>query len=135
MKAHQILESALSHLVERGKQYDKGGKEERSMAQAVGIFEAMTGHKIPETDGWLFMLAVKLARSRSGAGFKADTYEDAAAYIALAAESAACADRPNEFRITLKDSGLVYSCQRKSPDDWDASIDDAISPTTKVHDS
>lgn len=84
-----ILDSAKETLINRGVQYDgKGyGGGERSMAQTVKIFEAITGIKLSELDGWRFMIALKLARSTTGKP-KLDTYIDLSAYSALAGESA-----------------------------------------------
>ena len=62
---------------------------EKSMARAVNIFNAITGREVlSEVDGWMFMVALKIARAQQGK-FHLDDYTDAAAYIALAAECAA----------------------------------------------
>lgn len=71
---------------ERGKDRDKPDGE-RSMARCVAAFNAMTGHKLDEEDGWLFMVYLKHSRMRAGQ-FRQDDYEDAVAYEALMAESA-----------------------------------------------
>ena len=86
---HTILDQAAKELRQRGTIYDGKGYEggERSMAQTVLIFKAITGITLTEVDGWRFMLALKLARSTTGKP-KLDTYVDLAGYAALAGECA-----------------------------------------------
>lgn len=60
---------------------------ERSMARAVASFNALTGHALSETEGWLFLVALKAARATAGAHHD-DDYVDMAAYAALAGECA-----------------------------------------------
>ena len=84
--ATDILQEAAECLTARAVERDKEGGE-RSMRAAVTAFNALTGHELSEVDGWNFMLMLKLARSYGGC-FKLDDYVDAAAYAALAGESA-----------------------------------------------
>jgi len=86
---HSILEDAAKTLKTRGTDYDGKGYQggERSMEQTVRIFEAFTGIKMTELDGWRFILCLKLARSTTGKP-KLDTYVDMAGYAALAGECA-----------------------------------------------
>ena len=84
--ANQILTNAAGHLQDRATTYDKP-QGERSMGKTVALFNTLTGHQLSEVDGWQFMQLLKLVRSRQGA-FKADNFEDAAAYAALAGEAA-----------------------------------------------
>lgn len=86
MKAHQILEAGLVHMKDRSATYDKPAGE-RSMGATVDAFRAVTGHDLTEEQGWLFMALLKAVRSQQGA-FRADSYEDGAAYFALAGEAA-----------------------------------------------
>lgn len=90
MNANEILTRAAGHLADRAKTYDKP-EGERSMRATVEAFKAVTGHDLTETQGWLFMVLLKAVRSQQGA-FKMDSFEDGAAYFALAGESAAEAD-------------------------------------------
>lgn len=86
MKAHEFLDNANSHLIDRGKQYE--AKEgERSMDRTVKAFNAATGKDLTTEQGWLFMVMLKAVRSQQGE-FKADSYEDGAAYFALMGEQA-----------------------------------------------
>jgi len=89
MNASDILEKAAGHLKDRAATYDKP-QGERSIAAAVRAFLAVTGDGLMNTPerGWLFMALLKAVRSQQGA-FKADNYEDGAAYFALAGEAAA----------------------------------------------
>jgi len=94
MKATKFLKKARKLLQKRGKQYDSEGGE-RSITKTVEIFNVLTGHNLTEVDGWVFMMQLKQARSRQG-GLKSDTYEDMAAYAALAGEAAARVKRSRE---------------------------------------
>lgn len=99
MNANQHLQAAIDCLAERGKQYDNP-EGERSMEAAVAAFEAVTGHSLTVTQGWLFMALLKAVRTQQG-DYKADSFVDGAAYFALAGESAAASAPPE-------------------PDGWDA---------------
>lgn len=85
----RILEEALKTLRQRGVDYDGKGYQggERSMEQTVRIFEAWTGNRISELDGWRFLICLKMARSTTGKP-KLDTYVDMAGYAGLAGECA-----------------------------------------------
>ena len=85
--AASILEAGLGHMKDRAATYDAEGGE-RSMAKTVECFNALTGRDLTETEGWLMMVCLKLARANQG-GFRMDSFEDGAAYIALMGESAA----------------------------------------------
>lgn len=84
--ATTILTRAYEHLQDRAATYDKP-EGERSMSATVDAFRAITGVAMSTEQGWLFMAVLKAARSQQGA-FKADNYEDGAAYFALAGEAA-----------------------------------------------
>ena len=83
--ASAFLEQADRTLGERGKQYDKNGEQERSMGRTVAAFNAVTGLKLTEQQGWAFMLTLKLVRGADKP--HADSALDAVAYSALYAES------------------------------------------------
>lgn len=87
--APDFLKKGLNHMEDRAATYDKKGCGERSMAKTVVAFNAITGHNLTEEEGWLFMENLKQVRSLQG-NFKADNYEDLAAYAALRGE---CASR------------------------------------------
>lgn len=87
MNAHDILSAAARHMEDRAATYDKP-KGERSMGATVAAFKAVTGHQLTEEQGWLFMALLKAVRSQQGA-YRSDSYEDGAAYFALAGEAAA----------------------------------------------
>lgn len=90
MNASQILKKAAGHMEDRASTYDKP-EGERSMGATVAAFYAITGHALTDEQGWLFMALLKMVRSQQGE-FRSDSYEDGAAYFALAGE-AAHADR------------------------------------------
>lgn len=81
-----ILTAALGHMRDRAATYDKP-EGERSMGATVDAFAAVTGICMTEEQGWLFMALLKAVRSQQGA-YRADSYEDGAAYFALAGEAA-----------------------------------------------
>ncbi|UPG86808.1 DUF6378 domain-containing protein [Luteibacter aegosomatis] len=85
--AAEILRAAAGHIEDRAAQRDQPGGE-RSMARTVAAFNALTGHQLSERDGWLFMTTLKMARACCTPTGIPDDYEDGAAYIGLAGESA-----------------------------------------------
>lgn len=84
--AHEILQAAQNHMDERASTYDKP-EGERSMSATVEAFSAITGVNMTEEQGWLFMAVLKAVRSQQG-DYHEDSYEDGAAYFALAGEAA-----------------------------------------------
>lgn len=84
MKAEEILNKAAGHLSDRAKTYDKP-EGERSMEKTVQMFNTLSGTQLTTEQGWLFMVLLKMVRSQQG-DYKADNYEDGAAYFALAGE-------------------------------------------------
>ena len=84
--ASNILRAAISHMEDRSATYDKP-EGERSMGSTVLAFAAITGVLMTEEQGWLFMALLKAVRSQQGA-YRSDSYEDGAAYFALAGEAA-----------------------------------------------
>ena len=87
VSASDFLGAALSHLEDRASTYDNPAGE-RSMGRTVEAFNAITGHKLTEEQGYLFMCLLKQVRSQQGK-YKSDNYEDLTAYAALMGESAA----------------------------------------------
>lgn len=87
MTASDFLLAAMNHLGDRASTYDNPTGE-RSMGRTVEAFNAITGHKLSEEQGWLFMSCLKLVRSQQGK-YKSDNFEDLIAYGALQGECAA----------------------------------------------
>jgi hypothetical protein len=85
--ANSILNAAAQHMQDRASTYDKP-QGERSMVATVNAFRATTGIALTEEQGWHFMALLKLVRSQQG-DLRLDSYEDGAAYFALAGEAAA----------------------------------------------
>lgn len=83
-RAHQFLEKGVQHMKDRAAQRDSEDGE-RSMKATVDAFNAIFGHNLTETQGWQFMVLLKMARSRNK--FNPDDYEDGAAYTGLAGEA------------------------------------------------
>lgn len=108
--AHDILKAAAGHMQDRAATYDKP-EGERSMGATVEAFKAVTGHQLTEEQGWLFMALLKAVRSQQGA-LRMDSYEDGAAYFALAGESAA-RDRTRPIINEL------YTAHPATPNVWD----------------
>lgn len=86
MKPDRILREAALTLTQRAVERDSP-QGERTMAQTVEIFEAITGVILTEKQGWTFMLALKLARAQRGKP-NPDHYIDLAGYAALLGECA-----------------------------------------------
>lgn len=116
MTAHNILERAAQHMRDRASTYDKP-EGERSMGATVQAFQSVTGHQLTEEQGWLFMALLKAVRSQQGA-YRADSYEDGAAYFALAGE-AACNERNGGWTPEAIDAAAF-------PADYDESRIDVI---------
>jgi len=84
--APDFLTQALDTMNERGKTYDS--KEgERSMEKTIIAFNAITGNKLLEEEGWLLMLLLKQVRQWSSDKPHEDSALDSVAYAALLAES------------------------------------------------
>lgn len=100
MKAREFLEAGIGHMKDRAATYDAPSGE-RSMEKTVAIFNELLAEKLrsplSEEDGWNFMQILKLVRSKQG-DFKADNYEDGAAYAGLAGEAAAKRNHQREYR-------------------------------------
>jgi len=86
VKADAILRAGLDTLVARGVKRDQPDGE-RSMPRIVRVFEAITGIRLTEREGLLFMVSMKLVREGRGAP-DADDYIDLANYVALGGEAA-----------------------------------------------
>lgn len=84
--APAILENAIKHMKNRAATYDQP-QGERSMGKTVAMFNTLADTTMTEEQGWLFMSCLKMVRSQAGK-YRADSYEDGAAYFALAGESA-----------------------------------------------
>lgn len=127
MSAIEILEKAAGHLKDRAVTYDKP-EGERSIGATVAAFNIVTGdgRMNSEERGWLFMAILKMVRSQQG-NYRADNYEDLAAYSALMGESA-CEGRnggwtPKEIEaVAFKDTCKEYNLQEVIGDvvlsDW-----------------
>lgn len=86
LTAGSILNTAANHLQERASTYDQL-QGERSIHKTVTMFNILTGAGLTDEQGWLFMTCLKMVRAQQGR-YRADSYEDGAAYFALAGESA-----------------------------------------------
>ena len=84
--AWEFLKRAQEHMDNRASTYDAPGGE-RSMSKAVEMFNILTGLPVTDEQGWLFMALLKIVRCQQG-NYRADNYEDGAAYMALAGETA-----------------------------------------------
>lgn len=88
MKSTEFLQSAMDVQKERGEQYDKPSGE-RSIGAAVRAFNAITGHALEESDGWMLMGLLKLVRqAQNPEKYHHDSALDFVAYASLYAEAA-----------------------------------------------
>jgi len=83
------------------------------MDQACAIFEEISGLALHEREGWLFMIALKLARM-DGVQDDIDNYVDIAGYVALLGECAT-RDNPSEAVRAQKDYGDTWKLDEDPP--------------------
>lgn len=99
--APEYLTEAEKTLSARGKQYDKAGNQERSMAQVVAMFNALfPDSPLTEYQGWRFMQCLKMVRALRAP--HEDSEMDGIAYAALAAEC----------RMSGTESDMACKCRR-----------------------
>lgn len=80
-----LLDDAATTMSERAKERDQ--QEERSMAKIVTMFNTLHGTNLTESQGWNFMVLLKMVRANIGDNFRPDDYIDQLAYMALEGES------------------------------------------------
>lgn len=85
-KAAELLGRAARHMHDRAATYDTPDGE-RSMGKAVVAFNAITGHRLNESEGWLLLQVLKDVRLFTRHKYHADSAEDCIAYAALKAEA------------------------------------------------
>lgn len=85
-EAPELLGRAARHMHDRSSTYDKP-EGERSMGRAVQAFNAITGHTLSESEGWLLLQVLKDVRLFTRSEYHADSAEDCIAYAALKAEA------------------------------------------------
>ncbi len=81
-----VFDDAKATIISRGVERDQPDGE-RTIPRCVTAFNAITGHNLSNTDGWLFMEVLKKCRSVQGS-YKYDDYRDGVGYAALRAEEA-----------------------------------------------
>lgn len=91
ISAPEILERAAGHMADRVKTYDAAGGE-RSMGKVSGMIRTLYADQLArgeftEEMAWGLQVVLKLVRTSQG-GYRADNYEDGAAYFALMGECA-----------------------------------------------
>lgn len=86
VQAAELLGRAARHMHDRASTYDAPGGE-RSMGKAVTAFNAITGHTLSESEGWLLLQVLKDVRSFTRSAVHWDSLEDCIAYAALKAEA------------------------------------------------
>lgn len=82
--AHGFLEEGSKAMKHRASLRDAEDGE-RTAAQIAKVFNAITGHEISEADAWMFLICLKIVRSRNGK-YNRDDYVDLAAYSGLLGE-------------------------------------------------
>ena len=83
MDPKKVLDDAKATIGERGQDY--GDEIENNFDRISALFHNATGHGLTAAEVAIFMVCLKLARIRQ-APFKRDSYIDAVAYLAFAAE-------------------------------------------------
>lgn len=84
--ATELLDKTFATLKERGK--DRDNDEERSMAKTVELFNKLEETDLTETQGWRFMVLLKLVRQVNSKNKCEDSFIDTIGYSALLAEAA-----------------------------------------------
>ncbi len=84
--AAEILKTGIDVQESRGVERDAPDGE-RTMGKIISAFNILEGTELTETQGWRFMVVLKLARAVNGA-LNIDDYVDMASYSSLAGESA-----------------------------------------------
>lgn len=82
------LKQAAAIQEQRGKDYNTEDGE-RSMAAVVAAFNDLFNQDMTETQGWQFMVLLKMKRLDTALGHHEDSAADQVSYSALAAESSA----------------------------------------------
>lgn len=125
MKAEQFLRQGADVLAERGKEYDKP-EGERSMQRCVSAFEIITGKRITEAEGWLFMQILKDVRQWQNPGrYHEDSAVDCVNYSALKAEALSSAGECEaDFTGLANFGGYPHPCKyggfvHQSKPSWD----------------
>lgn len=117
MKAEQFLRNGADVLAERGKEYDKP-EGERSMQRCVSAFEIITGKRITESEGWLFMQILKDVRQwQNPERYHEDSAVDCVNYAALKAE-ALSEQKPVATVEDLMLGGDTLNQRKNGKPDW-----------------
>jgi len=95
LTSEDFLDKAKAVQAERGKVYnnkdaarpERSNRPERSMAQTIEAFNAITGYTLKTSDGWLLMNILKMVRGENSPEFHFDSALDLVSYASLYAES------------------------------------------------
>lgn len=106
--SEKILSDAIQIQRDRAKLRDSESGE-RSMENLVKTFNALTGHTLTVSEGWEFMVLLKMVRGRQG-GFNRDDYVDGASYFSLLGEEEAKRLKFKEEKIKATENSeyIVY---------------------------
>jgi hypothetical protein len=105
-----VFDDAKNTIINRGKERDQADGE-RTIPRCVTAFNAITGHELSNTDGWLFMEILKKCRSVQGS-YKYDDFRDGVGYAALRAEEARMEEEARRER-TLAPNSELRAASRK----------------------
>jgi len=89
--ADGFLDEASRQMKHRAALRDRENGE-RTAAQIAKVFNAITGNRITEADAWMFLIVLKIVRSRNGK-YNRDDYVDLAAYASLLGECESIRDK------------------------------------------
>ncbi len=88
MQSTQVLKAAMDTQADRGAEYDSPAGE-RSMPSAVAAFNAITGHNLRASEGYLLQALVKQVRFYRAPGLHLDSGVDLVSYDSLQVEARA----------------------------------------------
>ena len=95
-----VIDDVKNTIIDRGKERDLEDGE-RTIPRCVTAFNSISGHKLSNEDGWLFMQCLKMCRSVQGS-YKYDDYRDGVGYAALRAEEARMTEEKRHNLATTK---------------------------------
>lgn len=134
MKSTDFLNEAITTQSQRAQDHGYDSDEgERSAGHVVRIFNAITGRNLTTREGWIFALALKLARNEAQPGGY-DTLVDLVSYASLLAEQDVSdieaaevdQDRHENMLRGLDTGDLQRELKRRYPDGLPASVDDGV---------
>jgi len=107
MQAVDFLNLAEQILKERGAERNQSSGE-RNMEKIVSMFNTLTGNNLSTSDGWKFMILLKIVRAETGQ-YKQDDYIDGCSYFSLLGE-----EKSKNGNQKIDDGNMEHSKRRRT---------------------